>query len=155
MTRKLTPDPSYSIGGVKMADQGAADPGNNNNNKPETSEGTIIKVTVKTPKDKEEIAIAEDASVNQVGWFRRCEAGRCGSAPCSNVMPLPTTSARKLVSSVSLSIATSLLPANWVWVEWKWLCVLKAPLATSSKLRHYHRCQRPLSRYVSVCIWSS
>uniref|UniRef100_A0A3B3DEI1 Ubiquilin 4 n=1 Tax=Oryzias melastigma TaxID=30732 RepID=A0A3B3DEI1_ORYME len=52
---------------VKMADQGAADPGNNNNNnKPEASEGTIIKVTVKTPKDKEEIAIAEDASVTQV-----------------------------------------------------------------------------------------
>uniref|UniRef100_A0A3Q0T049 Ubiquilin-4 n=1 Tax=Amphilophus citrinellus TaxID=61819 RepID=A0A3Q0T049_AMPCI len=48
-----------------MADQGAADPGNDNNNKPETSEGTIIKVTVKTPKDKEEIAIAEDASVTQ------------------------------------------------------------------------------------------
>ncbi|GLD71398.1 ubiquilin-4-like protein [Lates japonicus] len=65
MTRKLTPDPSCSIGGVKMADQGAADPGNNNNNKPEASEGTIIKVTVKTPKDKEEIAIAEDASVTQ------------------------------------------------------------------------------------------
>lgn len=49
-----------------MADQGAADPGNNNNNKPDVSEGTIIKVTVKTPKDKEEIAIAEDASVTQV-----------------------------------------------------------------------------------------
>uniref|UniRef100_A0A3Q3K1K9 Ubiquilin-4 n=1 Tax=Monopterus albus TaxID=43700 RepID=A0A3Q3K1K9_MONAL len=65
MTRKLTPNPSCSIGGVKMADQGVADPGNNNNNKPETSEGTIIKVTVKTPKDKEEIAIAEDASVTQ------------------------------------------------------------------------------------------
>nr|XP_046273800.1 ubiquilin-4 [Scatophagus argus] len=48
-----------------MADQGAADPGNNNNNKPEAPEGTIIKVTVKTPKDKEEIAIAEDASVTQ------------------------------------------------------------------------------------------
>lgn len=48
-----------------MADQGAANPGNNNN-KPEASEGTIIKVTVKTPKDKEEIAIAEDASVSQV-----------------------------------------------------------------------------------------
>lgn len=66
MTRKLTPDLSYSIGGVKMADQGAADPGNNNNNKAETPEGTIIKVTVKTPKDKEEIAIEEDASVAQV-----------------------------------------------------------------------------------------
>lgn len=49
-----------------MADQGAADPGNNNNNKPDASEGTIIKVTVKTPKDKEEIAIAEDSSVTQV-----------------------------------------------------------------------------------------
>lgn len=50
-----------------MAEQGAADSGNNNNNnKPEASEGTIIKVTVKTPKDKEEIAIAEDASVTQV-----------------------------------------------------------------------------------------
>uniref|UniRef100_H3CHM8 Ubiquilin-4 n=1 Tax=Tetraodon nigroviridis TaxID=99883 RepID=H3CHM8_TETNG len=60
-----TTDPSCSIGGVKMADQGAANPGNNNNNKPEASEGTIIKVTVKTPKDKEEIAIAEDASVSQ------------------------------------------------------------------------------------------
>ncbi|XP_034016325.1 ubiquilin-4 [Thalassophryne amazonica] len=48
-----------------MADNGAADPGNNNNNTPEASEGTIIKVTVKTPKDKEEIAIAEDASVTQ------------------------------------------------------------------------------------------
>ncbi|CAN9504053.1 unnamed protein product [Ophioblennius macclurei] len=48
-----------------MADQGAADPGNNNNNKADASEGTIIKVTVKTPKDKEEIAIAEDASVTQ------------------------------------------------------------------------------------------
>ncbi|CAB1421281.1 unnamed protein product [Pleuronectes platessa] len=48
-----------------MADQGAADPGNNNNNKAEAAEGTIIKVTVKTPKDKEEIAIAEDASVTQ------------------------------------------------------------------------------------------
>lgn len=71
MTRKLTPDLSCSIGGVKMADQGAADPGNNNNNKPEASEGTIIKVTVKTPKDKEEIAIAEDASVTQVGGFHR------------------------------------------------------------------------------------
>lgn len=69
VTRKLTPDPSCSIGGVKMADQGAADPGNNNNNKPDASEGTIIKVTVKTPKDKEEIAIAEDSSVTQVRWF--------------------------------------------------------------------------------------
>ncbi|XP_029919185.1 ubiquilin-4-like [Myripristis murdjan] len=48
-----------------MADNGAADPGNNNNNKPDASEGTIIKVTVKTPKDKEEIAISEDASVTQ------------------------------------------------------------------------------------------
>lgn len=66
MTRKPPPDPSCSIGGIKMADQGAADPGNNNNNKPEASDGTIIKVTVKTPKDKEEIAIAEDASVTQV-----------------------------------------------------------------------------------------
>nr|XP_057903236.1 ubiquilin-4 [Doryrhamphus excisus] len=47
-----------------MADQGAADPGNNNN-KPDAAEGTIIKVTVKTPKDKEEIAIAEDSSVTQ------------------------------------------------------------------------------------------
>lgn len=70
-----------------MAEQGAADPvNNNNNNKPEESEGTIIKVTVKTPKDKEEIAIAEDASVTQV--CRRC------SSPPSRV--IPTTSATKL-----------------------------------------------------------
>ncbi|KAM9823625.1 ubiquilin-4 [Neosynchiropus ocellatus] len=48
-----------------MADQGAADPGNDNNLKNEASEGTTMKVTVKTPKDKEEIAIAEDASVTQ------------------------------------------------------------------------------------------
>ncbi|XP_054620002.1 ubiquilin-4 [Dunckerocampus dactyliophorus] len=47
-----------------MADQSAADPGNNNN-KLDAAEGTIIKVTVKTPKDKEEIAIAEDSSVTQ------------------------------------------------------------------------------------------
>ncbi|XP_061123513.1 ubiquilin-4 [Syngnathus typhle] len=47
-----------------MADQGAADPANNNN-KDDSAEGTIIKVTVKTPKDKEEIAIAEDSSVTQ------------------------------------------------------------------------------------------
>lgn len=78
MTRKMTLDLSCSIGGVKMADQGAADPGNNNNNKPEASEGTIIKVTVKTPKDKEEIAIAEDASVTQVCWFRRWGSCWCG-----------------------------------------------------------------------------
>ncbi|XP_039608461.1 ubiquilin-4 isoform X1 [Polypterus senegalus] len=47
-----------------MADSGRADPVNNNNNK-NVSEGNIIKVTVKTPKDKEEIAIQEDASVTQ------------------------------------------------------------------------------------------
>lgn len=88
-----------------MADQGAADPGNNNNNKAETPEGTIIKVTVKTPKDKEEIAIEENASVAQVGGFDRRGANRCGSAPCSNVMPLPTTSARKLVSPVSIALS--------------------------------------------------
>ncbi|KAM9385068.1 LOW QUALITY PROTEIN: ubiquilin-4-like [Pholidichthys leucotaenia] len=65
MTRKLIQEPSCSIGGVKMAEQGGVEAGNNNNNIPETEEGTIIKVTVKTPKDKEEIAIAEDASVTQ------------------------------------------------------------------------------------------
>ncbi|XP_067112457.1 ubiquilin-4-like [Osmerus mordax] len=48
-----------------MADNGGADPVNNNNNTTVASEGTIIKVTVKTPKDKEEIAISEDASVTQ------------------------------------------------------------------------------------------
>ncbi|XP_061677620.1 ubiquilin-4 [Syngnathoides biaculeatus] len=47
-----------------MADQGAADPANDNN-QADAAEGTIIKVTVKTPKDKEEIAIAEDSSVTQ------------------------------------------------------------------------------------------
>lgn len=86
-----------------MADQGAADPGNNNNNKAETSEGTIIKVTVKTPKDKEEIAIEEDASVAQVCGFGSRGARRCGAARrrVTHVMPLPTTSARKLVSPLS------------------------------------------------------
>lgn len=64
-----------------MADQGAADPGNNNNNKPEALEGTIIKVTVKTPKDKEEIAIAEDASVTQVCCFGQVWAALT-SCPC-------------------------------------------------------------------------
>lgn len=48
-----------------MADNGGADPANNNNNKNTESESTVIKVTVKTPKDKEEIAISEDASVTQ------------------------------------------------------------------------------------------
>ncbi|KAG7457926.1 hypothetical protein MATL_G00232410 [Megalops atlanticus] len=48
-----------------MADNGGVDPVNNNNNKNTASDGTIIKVTVKTPKDKEEIAISEDASVTQ------------------------------------------------------------------------------------------
>ncbi|KAJ8267864.1 hypothetical protein COCON_G00130360 [Conger conger] len=48
-----------------MADNGGVEPVNNNNNKNTASEGTIIKVTVKTPKDKEEIAISEDASVTQ------------------------------------------------------------------------------------------
>ncbi|XP_018601171.1 ubiquilin-4 [Scleropages formosus] len=48
-----------------MADNGGSDPVNNNNNKNTTSEGNIIRVTVKTPKDKEEIAISEDASVTQ------------------------------------------------------------------------------------------
>ena len=56
-----------------MADNGAADPGNNNNNEPVAAEGTIIKVTVKTPKDKEEIAISEDASVTQVRVGGRAE----------------------------------------------------------------------------------
>ncbi|XP_048848410.1 ubiquilin-4 isoform X2 [Brienomyrus brachyistius] len=49
-----------------MADNGGSDPVNNNNNNKNTApEGTIIRVTVKTPKDKEEIAISEDASVTQ------------------------------------------------------------------------------------------
>ncbi|XP_028978635.1 ubiquilin-4 [Esox lucius] len=48
-----------------MADNGGADPVNNNNITTVASEGNIIKVTVKTPKDKEEIAISEDASVTQ------------------------------------------------------------------------------------------
>ncbi|KAK1154774.1 ubiquilin-4 [Acipenser oxyrinchus oxyrinchus] len=48
-----------------MADSGRTDPVNNNNNKNTASEENIIRVTVKTPKDKEEIAIQEDASVTQ------------------------------------------------------------------------------------------
>ncbi|KAL4629553.1 ubiquilin-4 [Arapaima gigas] len=48
-----------------MADNGGSDPVNNNNNKNTAPEGNIIRVTVKTPKDKEEIAISEDASVTQ------------------------------------------------------------------------------------------
>lgn len=55
-----------------MADNGGADPVNNNNDTTVGLEGTIIKVTVKTPKDKEEIAISEDASVTQVRSF--CES---------------------------------------------------------------------------------
>lgn len=62
-----------------MADNdGAAEPGNNNNGSGSddqpagAAEGTTtIKVTVKTPKDKEEIAVSEDASVTQVGAFER------------------------------------------------------------------------------------
>uniref|UniRef100_A0A8C7PIE6 Ubiquilin-4 n=1 Tax=Oncorhynchus mykiss TaxID=8022 RepID=A0A8C7PIE6_ONCMY len=48
-----------------MEDNGGEDPVNNNNDTTVSSEGSIIKVTVKTPKDKEEIAISEDASVTQ------------------------------------------------------------------------------------------
>nr|XP_006641835.1 PREDICTED: ubiquilin-4 [Lepisosteus oculatus] len=48
-----------------MADSSGTDPVNNNNNKNIALEGNIIRVTVKTPKDKEEIAIVEDASVTQ------------------------------------------------------------------------------------------
>lgn len=69
LTRNWKPNPSDSIGGVNMEDNGGEDPVNNNNDTTVSSEGSIIKVTVKTPKDKEEIAISEDASVTQVRLF--------------------------------------------------------------------------------------
>lgn len=52
-----------------MAEKSGADPAVERN--PEQSgqsaaPGSVISVTVKTPKDKEEIAISEDASVSQV-----------------------------------------------------------------------------------------
>ena len=68
-----------------MADNGAADPGNNNNNEIVAPEETIIKVTVKTPKDKEEIAISQDASVTQVRVGPRAAgrgAPRAATASC-------------------------------------------------------------------------
>lgn len=50
-----------------MAENSGTDPAvDRNAEENAASSGTIIMVTVKTPKDKEEIAISEDASVAQV-----------------------------------------------------------------------------------------
>lgn len=50
-----------------MAENSGTDPAvETNTEENATPSATIIKVTVKTPKDKEEIAIAEDSSVAQV-----------------------------------------------------------------------------------------
>lgn len=50
-----------------MAENSGTDPAVNTNTEENAStSGTIIMVTVKTPKDKEEIAISEDSSVAQV-----------------------------------------------------------------------------------------
>jgi hypothetical protein len=73
-----------------MADNGAADPGNNNNNETVAPEGTIIKVTVKTPKDKEEIAISEDASVTQVCIGVRVSRPRRSARGYAVMLTLPT-----------------------------------------------------------------
>lgn len=62
-----------------MAENSGTDPAvETNTEENAAASATIIKVTVKTPKDKEEIAIAEDASVAQVMFerFRRfCQSG--------------------------------------------------------------------------------
>lgn len=53
-----------------MAENSGTDPAvETNTEENAAASATIIKVTVKTPKDKEEIAIAEDASVAQVSLF--------------------------------------------------------------------------------------
>lgn len=53
-----------------MAENSGTDPAvNSNTEENAATSGTIIMVTVKTPKDKEEIAISEDSSVAQV--FKR------------------------------------------------------------------------------------
>lgn len=50
-----------------MAENSGTDPAvDRNAEENDATSGTIIMVTVKTPKDKEEIAISEDASVAQV-----------------------------------------------------------------------------------------
>lgn len=67
-----------------MAENSGTDPAVDTN--PEenaATSGTIIMVTVKTPKDKEEIAISEDASVAQVRWSS--VAVTSGSLGCSAV----------------------------------------------------------------------
>lgn len=52
-----------------MAENSGTDPAvDTNAEENAATSGTIIMVTVKTPKDKEEIAISEDASVAQVCW---------------------------------------------------------------------------------------
>lgn len=52
-----------------MAENSGTDPAvDRNAEENAATSGTIIMVTVKTPKDKEEIAISEDASVAQVRW---------------------------------------------------------------------------------------
>lgn len=54
-----------------MAENSGTDPAvDRNAEENAATNGTIIMVTVKTPKDKEEIAISEDASVSQVRWTR-------------------------------------------------------------------------------------
>lgn len=53
-----------------MAENSGTDPAvETNTEENAAASATIIKVTVKTPKDKEEIAIAEDSSVAQVIFF--------------------------------------------------------------------------------------
>lgn len=50
-----------------MAENSGTDPAvDTNTEENAATSGTIIMVTVKTPKDKEEIAISDDASVAQV-----------------------------------------------------------------------------------------
>lgn len=54
-----------------MAENSGTDPAvETNTEENAAASATIIKVTVKTPKDKEEIAIAEDSSVAQVIFSR-------------------------------------------------------------------------------------
>ena len=69
-----------------MAENSGTDPTVDSNvDKNDTTEGTMIVVTVKTPKDKEEIAISEDSSVAQVHTLIVQLCKSCSVAIASNV----------------------------------------------------------------------
>uniref|UniRef100_A0A673N2V1 Ubiquilin-4-like n=1 Tax=Sinocyclocheilus rhinocerous TaxID=307959 RepID=A0A673N2V1_9TELE len=72
-----------------MAENSGTDPAvETNTEENAAASATIIKVTVKTPKDKEEIAIAEDSSVAQVIFWRFLHKSKMTFIMCCRIMPV-------------------------------------------------------------------